>query len=204
MDDQAVLTFSTTPSPFKVTVDSQPVRPPVSRYGFRIEDTGHMYVIRTPSHILIQWLHSSGLMILEASKASEAQGRGLCGEVGPSWGQGAASWVHPCHPDTSSPVPGKAGTECQARVGIRRAARQRPNVPNVFYSGTETASREMARGSGLGQLSLQAGLSVSFPGGSLIPDNPSSRVCLSTSQSTSTLRSHLLQVIHTIALRGGH
>ncbi|XP_070282762.1 otogelin [Myotis yumanensis] len=63
----------------KVTVDSQPVRPPVSRYGFRIEDTGHMYVMRTPSHILIQWLHSSGLMILEASKASEAQGRGLCG-----------------------------------------------------------------------------------------------------------------------------
>ncbi|XP_023442452.2 otogelin [Dasypus novemcinctus] len=63
----------------KVTVDSQPVWPPVSRYGFRIEDTGHMYVIRTPSHIQIQWLHSSGLMILEASKASKAQGRGLCG-----------------------------------------------------------------------------------------------------------------------------
>ncbi|XP_074192196.1 otogelin isoform X1 [Rhinolophus sinicus] len=63
----------------KVTVDSQPVWPPMSRYGFRIEDTGHMYVIRTPSHIQIQWLHSSGLMILEASKASEAQGRGLCG-----------------------------------------------------------------------------------------------------------------------------
>ncbi|XP_047680134.1 otogelin isoform X6 [Prionailurus viverrinus] len=63
----------------KVTVDSQPVWPPVSRHGFRIEDTGHMYVIRTPSHIQIQWLHSSGLMILEASKTSEAQGRGLCG-----------------------------------------------------------------------------------------------------------------------------
>uniref|UniRef100_A0A2K6G9N5 Otogelin n=1 Tax=Propithecus coquereli TaxID=379532 RepID=A0A2K6G9N5_PROCO len=63
----------------KVTVDSQPVWPPVSRYGFRIEDTGHMYMIRTPSHIQIQWLHISGLMILEASKASEAQGRGLCG-----------------------------------------------------------------------------------------------------------------------------
>ncbi|KAM5224319.1 otogelin isoform 3-T3 [Hipposideros larvatus] len=63
----------------KVTVDSQPVWPPMSRYGFRIEDTGHMYVIRTPSHIQIQWLHSSGLMILEANKASEAQGRGLCG-----------------------------------------------------------------------------------------------------------------------------
>ncbi|ELW70757.1 Otogelin [Tupaia chinensis] len=63
----------------RVTVDSQPVWPPVSRYGFRIEDTGHMYVVRTPAHIQIQWLHSSGLMILEASKASEAQGRGLCG-----------------------------------------------------------------------------------------------------------------------------
>ncbi|XP_036060023.1 LOW QUALITY PROTEIN: otogelin [Onychomys torridus] len=63
----------------KVTVDSQAVWPPVSRYGFRIEDTGHMYIIRTPSHIQIQWLHSSGLMILEASKASKAQGRGLCG-----------------------------------------------------------------------------------------------------------------------------
>nr|XP_025704328.1 otogelin [Callorhinus ursinus] len=63
----------------KVTVDSQPIWPPMSRHGFRIEDTGHMYVIRTPSHIQIQWLHSSGLMILEASKASEAQGYGLCG-----------------------------------------------------------------------------------------------------------------------------
>ncbi|XP_040844365.1 otogelin [Ochotona curzoniae] len=63
----------------KVTVDSQAVWPPVSRYGFQIEDTGHMYVIGTPMHIKIQWLHSSGLMILEASKASKAQGRGLCG-----------------------------------------------------------------------------------------------------------------------------
>uniref|UniRef100_A0A2K6UCA1 Otogelin n=1 Tax=Saimiri boliviensis boliviensis TaxID=39432 RepID=A0A2K6UCA1_SAIBB len=63
----------------KVTVDSQPVWPPVRRYGFRIEDTGHMYMILTPSHIQIQWLHSSGLMIVEASKASKAQGHGLCG-----------------------------------------------------------------------------------------------------------------------------
>ncbi|XP_004621722.2 otogelin [Sorex araneus] len=63
----------------KVTVDAQPVWPPVSRLGFRIEDTGHMYIIRTPSHIQIQWLHSSGLMILEASKASDTQSRGLCG-----------------------------------------------------------------------------------------------------------------------------
>lgn len=77
-------------------MDSQLVRPPVSRHGFRIEDTGHMYVIHTPSHIQIQWLHSSGLMILEASKASEAQGHGLCGEVGPSWGEGDAFRVYLC------------------------------------------------------------------------------------------------------------
>lgn len=74
----------------KVSVNSQPVWPPVSRLGFRIEDTGHMYLIRTPSHVQIQWLHSSGLMILEATKASKAQGRGLCGEVGPTWGEGDA------------------------------------------------------------------------------------------------------------------
>ena len=72
------------PPPHKVSVDAQPVWPPVSWHGFTIEDTGHMYVIRTPSHIQIQWLHSSGLMILEASRAGEAQGRGLCGERGPS------------------------------------------------------------------------------------------------------------------------
>ncbi|XP_032751926.1 otogelin [Rattus rattus] len=63
----------------KVTVDSQVVWPPMSRYGFRIEDTGHMYIVQTPSHIQIQWLHSSGLMILETSKASKTQGHGLCG-----------------------------------------------------------------------------------------------------------------------------
>ncbi|KAM6158513.1 otogelin [Rhynchocyon petersi] len=63
----------------KVTLDLQSVWPPVSRYGFRIEDTGHMYVIQTPSRIRIQWLHSSGLMVLEASRTNEAQGRGLCG-----------------------------------------------------------------------------------------------------------------------------
>uniref|UniRef100_A0A8C6RKH3 Otogelin n=1 Tax=Nannospalax galili TaxID=1026970 RepID=A0A8C6RKH3_NANGA len=63
----------------KVTVDSQIAWPPISRYGFQIEDTGHMYIVWTPSHIQIQWLHSSGLMILETSKASKAQGRGLCG-----------------------------------------------------------------------------------------------------------------------------
>lgn len=87
---QPMLTMNT--SLLQITMDSQTVRPPVSRYGFRIEDTGHMYMIRTPSYIQIQWLHSSGLMILEASKASKAQGHGLCGEVGPSWGRGLFPW----------------------------------------------------------------------------------------------------------------
>lgn len=89
---QTDMTCTPNSLPLKVTVDSQAVWPPVSRYGFRIEDTGHMYIIRTPSHIQIQWLHSSGLMILEASKASKAQGRGLCGEVGPSWGRAVLPW----------------------------------------------------------------------------------------------------------------
>lgn len=92
----------------------------------------------------------------------------------PAGGRGMLPGLPLYPPDTGSPVPEKAGPEYQARVGIRKAARQRPNVPNVFCSGTEAASREMTRGSGLRQLLLQAGLSVSFPGGSLIPDNPSS------------------------------
>lgn len=116
-----MLTLNTLPH--KVFVDLQPVWPPVSRYGFTIEDTGHMYVIRTPSHIQIQWLHSSGLMILEASKASKPQGRGLCGEVGPSWGGGGCFLDPPLPPDTGSPGTGKAGTECWARGGTSRAAR---------------------------------------------------------------------------------
>ena len=131
-------------------MDSQLVWPPVSRYGFRIEDTGHMYVIRTPSHILIQWLHSSGLMILEANKASETQGRGLCGEVGPSLGRG-----------TQVPLyQGELGQSAQPERRTSRAVRA--GRPNVLCSGAKAARREMVQGSGFGQLSLQPGLSVSF------------------------------------------
>lgn len=103
----------------------------MSRYGFQIEDTGHMYIVRTPSHIQIQWLHSSGLMILEASKASKTQGRGLCGEEGPGWGRGVLPGP--------SLVPGYVGTGYQARgETTRTASAERPNV----CVWTEAVSRE--------------------------------------------------------------
>ncbi|XP_044537742.1 otogelin [Gracilinanus agilis] len=62
-----------------VTLNSRPIWPPISQHGFKIEDTGNMYVIRTPSQIQIQWFHSSGLMIVESRKTEESVGRGLCG-----------------------------------------------------------------------------------------------------------------------------
>ncbi|XP_074131877.1 otogelin [Sminthopsis crassicaudata] len=62
-----------------VTLNSRPIWPPVSQHGFKIEDTGNMYVIRTPSQIQIQWFHSSGLMIVESRKTEESVGGGLCG-----------------------------------------------------------------------------------------------------------------------------
>ncbi|XP_072477507.1 otogelin [Notamacropus eugenii] len=62
-----------------VTLNSRPIWPPVSQHGFKIEDTGNMYVIRTPSQVQIQWFHSSGLMIVESRKADESVGGGLCG-----------------------------------------------------------------------------------------------------------------------------
>lgn len=106
----------------KVTVDSQAVWPPVSRYAFRIEDTGHMYIILTSSHIQIQWLHSSGLMILVASKTGKAQGRGLCGEVGPSWGRvvpgpslapGRFPWIRLCWDRVSGQRWGQQNCQCR-------------------------------------------------------------------------------------------
>uniref|UniRef100_F6PH42 Otogelin n=1 Tax=Monodelphis domestica TaxID=13616 RepID=F6PH42_MONDO len=62
-----------------VTLNSRPIWPPISQHGFKIEDTGNMYVIRTPSQIQIQWFHSSGLMIVESRKTEESVGGGLCG-----------------------------------------------------------------------------------------------------------------------------
>lgn len=153
--------------PFQVTVDSQVVWPPMSRYGFRIEDTGHMYIIRTPSHIQIQWLHSSGLMILEASKASKTQGHGLCGEEGPSEGRGVLPspslvpgrfpWIRICWDRVSGQRRDQQNCQCREAsclcLGLRLSAGNSAGFPC--------------------QVSLQPGLSVSIPDSFLMPDNPS-------------------------------
>lgn len=157
----------------KVTVDSQAVWPPVSRYGFQIEDTGHMYVIGTPMHIKIQWLHSSGLMILEASKASKAQGRGLCGELGPSYGEGGCFPGYLC---THTQV--FAGTGLQGSGALARRL-------SVLCPGTDPASRD-----GTWLCCQLAVPSASFPNNLLKPDDLPICMCLVTSQSTCPLTSH--------------
>ncbi|XP_028917149.1 otogelin [Ornithorhynchus anatinus] len=63
----------------KVTVNSKFALSPVQKYGFKIKDTGNMYVIRTPLNSRIQWFHSSGLMVLEWNGTRESSTRGLCG-----------------------------------------------------------------------------------------------------------------------------
>lgn len=142
----------------KVTVDSQVVWPPMSRYGFRIEDTGHMYIVQTPSHIQIQWLHSSGLMILEASKASKTQGHGLCGEEGPSWGRDVLPGP--------SLVPGRFP---RIRICWHSVSGQKRNQQNCLCLGLKLLA---GNSSGFPcQLSLQPGLSVSIPDSFLMPDN---------------------------------
>uniref|UniRef100_A0A8C0GJ61 Otogelin n=1 Tax=Chelonoidis abingdonii TaxID=106734 RepID=A0A8C0GJ61_CHEAB len=63
----------------KITVNSRYAWPTVRKYGFKIEDTGFMYVIETPTNIRIQWFHSTGMMIIESNTTSEPKVLGLCG-----------------------------------------------------------------------------------------------------------------------------
>ncbi|EMP38267.1 Otogelin [Chelonia mydas] len=63
----------------KITVNSRYAWPTVRKYGFKIEDTGFMYVIETPTNIRIQWFHSTGVMIIESNTTSEPKALGLCG-----------------------------------------------------------------------------------------------------------------------------
>lgn len=130
-----------------------------------------MYIVRTPSHTQIQWLHSSGLMILEASKASKTQGRGLCGKEGPSWwGEGV---VFP----GPALVPGRFPwiRICWDRgSGQRRDQENRQCREASCLSGLRLSVRREQCGSPC-QLSPQPGLAVSIPDGFLMPDNPSCR-----------------------------
>uniref|UniRef100_A0A8C9V6N9 Otogelin like n=1 Tax=Scleropages formosus TaxID=113540 RepID=A0A8C9V6N9_SCLFO len=49
--------------------------------NLHIDDTGTMYVIRTPGGVSIQWYHSTGIMVLQYNAPSNATSRtrGLCG-----------------------------------------------------------------------------------------------------------------------------
>uniref|UniRef100_A0A8C3HX01 Otogelin n=1 Tax=Chrysemys picta bellii TaxID=8478 RepID=A0A8C3HX01_CHRPI len=63
----------------KITVNSRYAWPTVRKYGFKIEDTGFMYTIETPTNIRIQWFHSTGMVIIESNTTSEPKVLGLCG-----------------------------------------------------------------------------------------------------------------------------
>ncbi|KAM3920248.1 otogelin [Leptodactylus fuscus] len=64
----------------KVVVNSRNAWPMVRKYGYKIVDTGNMYLIDTPSDVKIQWFHSTGLMIIESNSTSKPTSMGLCGE----------------------------------------------------------------------------------------------------------------------------
>uniref|UniRef100_K7FTZ5 Otogelin n=1 Tax=Pelodiscus sinensis TaxID=13735 RepID=K7FTZ5_PELSI len=63
----------------KITVNSRYAWPTVRKYGFKIEDTGFMYLIETPTNIRIQWFHSTGVLIIKSNTTSEPKALGLCG-----------------------------------------------------------------------------------------------------------------------------
>ncbi|XP_077424251.1 otogelin-like protein isoform X1 [Vanacampus margaritifer] len=65
----------------KVTVNYRRTRLPFSLHSLHVEDTGTMYLIKTPGHVSIQWYHSTGIMLLQYITPNEASvpTRGLCG-----------------------------------------------------------------------------------------------------------------------------
>uniref|UniRef100_A0A8C9TD73 Otogelin like n=1 Tax=Scleropages formosus TaxID=113540 RepID=A0A8C9TD73_SCLFO len=65
----------------KVSINFINARLPFTRQNLHIDDTGTMYVIRTPGGVSIQWYHSTGIMVLQYNAPSNATSRtrGLCG-----------------------------------------------------------------------------------------------------------------------------
>ncbi|XP_054825974.1 otogelin [Eublepharis macularius] len=63
----------------KIAVNSRYAWPTVRKYGFKIEDTGFMYFIETPTSIKIQWFHTTGLMVIQLNATSDPKANGLCG-----------------------------------------------------------------------------------------------------------------------------
>ncbi|XP_033009673.1 otogelin isoform X2 [Lacerta agilis] len=63
----------------KIAVNSRYAWPTVTKYGFKIEDNGFMYIIETPTNTKIQWFHTSGVMVMELNATSDPKAMGLCG-----------------------------------------------------------------------------------------------------------------------------
>ncbi|XP_026107197.1 LOW QUALITY PROTEIN: otogelin-like protein, partial [Carassius auratus] len=63
----------------KVSVNQITARLPLSRQNLHIDDTGTMYIIKTPSGINIKWYHSTGIMVIQYTVPDNTSTRGLCG-----------------------------------------------------------------------------------------------------------------------------
>nr|XP_033784676.1 otogelin [Geotrypetes seraphini] len=63
----------------RVTVNSKQAWPTVIKHGYKVVDTGNMYVIDTPTNVRIQWFHSTGLMVIHSNATSKSAATGLCG-----------------------------------------------------------------------------------------------------------------------------
>lgn len=62
-------------------INSKYAWPTIKKYGFKIEDTGFMYLIKTPTNTKIQWFHNTGMMIIEHNATSDQKTMGLCGKL---------------------------------------------------------------------------------------------------------------------------
>ncbi|XP_066579842.1 otogelin-like protein [Amia ocellicauda] len=65
----------------KVSVNFINARLPFTRQNLHIDDTGTMYLIKTPGGVSIQWYHSTGIIVLQYSPPSNTTSgtQGLCG-----------------------------------------------------------------------------------------------------------------------------
>ncbi|KAM9494299.1 otogelin [Clarias gariepinus] len=64
----------------QVYVNSRYVKPRLKKYGFKVLDTGNMYLIWTPAGLKIQWFHSTGMMVIETeTNDNKVSTMGLCG-----------------------------------------------------------------------------------------------------------------------------
>ncbi|XP_051885648.1 otogelin-like [Pristis pectinata] len=64
----------------RLNINSKLGYTPFRRFDFEIVDTGSMYTILTPAGIVIQWFHSTGIMVIDTGTPNKKQATlGLCG-----------------------------------------------------------------------------------------------------------------------------